>query len=192
MKPVIPSTETTIDGGGRRRVLSLIMLGAAAALVGGAMFRLRGWNGALDPAIAARLKVLRPQMYILVRDLARRIVASDEPGVPSPDDVGVAEFADAYLFDLPLSLRHDFLRLLLVIEQFLPLGSGFARRFTELGPAEQDRVLAEMESSHLEDLRAGFAAIKGVVMMGYYRDPSTFSILGYPGPLIGRPEAPPQ
>jgi hypothetical protein len=38
-------------------------------------------------------------------------------------------------------------------------------------------------------MRAGFQALKGLVMMGYYRDPRTFRILGYKGPLV--PDAEP-
>jgi hypothetical protein len=152
--------------------------------------RLRTSPDAVALVVVARLKVLKPWQYVLVRDLARRIVAPDQvEGVPSPDDVGVAEFADSYLFGLSLGMRRELLRLLVVVEQLAPLGSGLWRRFTELAPPDQDRVLAAMESSHLDDFRAGFVALKSLVMLGYYRDPATFGILGYQGPLLGRPDA---
>jgi hypothetical protein len=39
-------------------------------------------------------------------------------------------------------------------------------------------------------LRAGFQAMKSLVMMGYYRDARTFSILGYGGPFLRDPSEP--
>jgi hypothetical protein len=35
-------------------------------------------------------------------------------------------------------------------------------------------------------LRGAFSALKALVLMGYYRDPSTWAILGYTGPLVAR------
>lgn len=185
-----PSPGSAPTGVGRRRALSSLFLGGSLAVAGVMVARLRTSPGAVAPVVAARLKVLKPWQYVLVRDLARRIAAPDQvEGVPSPDDVGVAEFADTYLFGLPLGLRREFLRLLVVVEQLAPLGLGLWRRFTELAAPDQDRVLAALESSRLDDLRAGFVALKSLVMLGYYRDPATFGILGYRGPLLGRPDA---
>jgi hypothetical protein len=191
-----PSPGSAPTGVGRRRVLSSLFLGGTLAIAGGLLARLRTSHDVVLPIIAARLKVLKPWQYLLVRDLARRILAPDPPdstgsaaAAPSPDDLGVAEFADTYLFELPIALRRDFLRFLVIVEQLAPLGSGLFARFTELGPEDQDRVLSALESSHVDELRAGFAAVKSLVMLGYYRDPATFAILGYRGPFIGRPDA---
>jgi len=78
--------------------------------------------------------------------------------------------------------------MLRVTEHLAPVGSGYLRRFTALKPAEQDHVLAALESSSIDTLRAGFMALKSLVMMGYYRDPRTFAILDYRGPLLTPPE----
>jgi hypothetical protein len=45
-----------------------------------------------------------------------------------------------------------------------------------------------MEASDETLLRGGFAGLKSLVFMGYYRDPRTWKILGYAGPWVGRPE----
>jgi len=103
----------------------------------------------------------------------------------------VAEFADAYVAKLDPALRGDMLRMLLVVEQLAPLSAGLWRRFTELSPEEQDRVLSALESSVSHQLRAGFQAMKGLVMMGYYRAPATFALVGYRGPLIESDQTPP-
>jgi hypothetical protein len=126
-----------------------------------------------------------------VRALARRIVASDRPTeatILTSDEAKVAEFFDDYVAAMPAVLRRDLLRLLWFVEQVAPFGSGFARRFTSLSADEQDTVLAGLEASRIPDLRAGFEAMKSLVMMGYYRDPRTWRILGYEGPFVGRPE----
>jgi hypothetical protein len=180
------------DGIGRRRVLAALIIGGSLAAVGGLVARLRTSHYPIDPIAAARLIALRPWQYVLVRDLARRMLASDQPGTaPSPDDVGVAEFVDGYLAKLSGTLRRDFLRMLVFVEQLAPLRVGLLRRFTDLAADEQDQVLAALESSRIGELCAGFSAIKGVVMMGYYRDPATFALIGYKGPLVERtvPEA---
>ena len=184
-----PSWQNSADfgekGRGRRRLLRTMIVGGALAVVGGAVARLRTSHYPIDAVTAARLTVLRPWQYLVVRDVARRMLAPDEPGsAPSPDDVGVAEFADVYLAKLEPALRHDFMQMLVVVEQLAPLTAGFWHRFTELSAEEQDRVLSALESSPSHQLRAGFQALKGLVMMGYYRSPDTFALVGYRGPLI--------
>ncbi len=57
-----------------------------------------------------------------------------------------------------------------------------------LPPGAQDRVLASLEASSHDLLRAGFAGLKALVYIGYYRDVRTWGIVGYDGPLVGRPE----
>ena len=48
-------------------------------------------------------------------------------------------------------------------------------------------MLAAIEASSSDLLRAGFDGLKSLVFMGYYRDARTWGILGYDGPLVGRP-----
>jgi hypothetical protein len=147
------------------------------------LIRTAGYEGL--PVAAAELRVLAPWQYAVVRAVARRVVAPDRAeGVPSPDDVGVAEFVDGYLVEMRPVLRRDVFRLLRYIEQLAPLGSGYKERFTELSPDAQDEVLHGLEASRFDQLRAGFQAMKSLVVMGYYRDARTFPILGYGGPFV--------
>ena len=84
------------------------------------------------------------------------------------------------------SLRRDFLHMVGFVEHVAPILVGHASRFTELREADQDRVLGALEASSLDSIRAGFQAIKSMVMMGYYRDARTFSLIGYRGPFVER------
>jgi hypothetical protein len=171
---------------GRRKWLQSLIIGGVVSAFGGAVALVRAGGYDVDVATSARLRVLAPWQYAVVRHIARRMLAADRSDdVPSADDVGVAEFVDAYLADMRPALRRDLLWFLRFVEQLAPFGSASLHRFTALAPADQDEVLSALETSHVDRLRVGFQAIKSLVMMGYYRDPRTFAILGYRGPLLG-------
>ena len=170
---------------GRRRILQ----GAFAALALGAstiaFVRTRGYD-----AGGRRLLALGTWQFVVVQHAARRIALPDRPGdpaIPSTDDVDVAGFVDAWVARMPDKLRTDFGRFLAYLEHLAPLGHGHAARFTRLPADTQDGVLASLEASPSDLLRAGFDGLKSLVFFGYYRDPRTWGILGYDGPLVGRP-----
>lgn len=168
----------------RRKVLKAAAASAVLAAVGGvvAVVRTRGY--AVAPG--TRLTALTPSQWVVVQHLARRVCAADEGPAPSADDVGVAAFVDGYVARMPARLRRDLGRFLLYVEQLAPVAIGMASRFTELAAREQDDVLASLEASSIELLRGGFESVKALLFMGYYRDPRTWSIVGYDGPLLER------
>ncbi len=173
----------------RRKLLA----GVGAALVGAsavvAFFRSRGYE--LPEAIAGRLVALEPWEYIFVEHAARRICAADraDASIPTSDDTHVADFADAYIAGLPDDLKSDLKNLLLLVEHLAPIGCGYSKRFSDLAPADQDHVLASLESNDENLLRGAFAGLKSLLFMGYYRDPRTWSMLHYAGPTLDRPAA---
>jgi hypothetical protein len=191
--PPPPSPPSRGRGGtARRRWLRGALAVSALGAMGGLLALIRT-EYEFDPSLPAgpALRALHPGQYLFVRAVARRIVAPDRPAdtsILTPDEAKVAEFVDSYVAAMPPSLRRDVLRLLWFVEQVAPFGSGFARRFTSLSAEQQDTVLAAVCESRIPDLRAGFEAMKSLVMMGYYRDPRTWRILGYEGPFVGRPE----
>ena len=138
--------------------------------------------------VADKLRVLSPWQYVVLAAVARRIAASDvdDGSVPTTDEVDVAGFVDVYLEKLPDPLRRDFLRLLAFVEHLAPVGCKLASRFSRLGAADQDRVLAWLESNSEGMLRGGFDGLKSCVFMGYYRDARTWKIIGYAGPFVKR------
>ena len=172
--------------GRRGWLLGAAASGAFAAAGVAAFVRTRGYA---DVEREARgLAILSVAQYALVRDVARRLLAADAAGAPSPDTLGVARFVDGYVNRLRPRLQTDFLRMVRFTEHVAPLWCGHLRRFTALDPFAQDHVLAALEASGIDELRGGFQALKSVVMMGYYRDPRTFGILQYGGPLIAEPQ----
>jgi hypothetical protein len=85
---------------------------------------------------------------------------------------------------LPDATKTDFLRLLGYLEHVAPAAAGYSSRFTKLAPADQDAVLASLEASSKDVLRAGFAGLKAAVFMGYYGDARTWIVAGYGGPWV--------
>lgn len=170
----------------RRRIL----VGATAILVlcaaGAAAVRSRGYR----IAPGRRLVSVSASQFVILEHLSRRVVAPDRtgtPAIPSADDLDVAGFADAWLARMDPRVRRDLGRFLAYVEHIAPIALGLGSRFTRLAPAEQDRVLASLEASPSDLLRAGFDGVRSLVFMGYYRDARTWAILGYDGPLVGRP-----
>jgi hypothetical protein len=164
---------------------------AAALLLGGAAIatvRTRGYS--LPPG--RKLTVTSPWEFVVVQHAARRIAAPDREGdasIPTADQLDVAGFVDGWMGQMPERVRRDLGRFLAYLEHVAPVRAGFASRFTRLAPPAQDQVLSSVEESGSELLRAGFDGIKSLIFLGYYRDPRTWGILGYDGPLVGRPPA---
>jgi hypothetical protein len=171
-------------------VAGALLLGAGAA----AVVRTRGYA---VPA-GRSLVWMSPWQFVVFQHAARRIAAPDrapsplaggaDASIPSADDMDVAGFADGWIARMPAAVRRDLGRFLAYLEHVAPVGSGCASRFTRLPPADQDRVLAGVEASSNDQLRAGFEGLKSLVFMGYYRDARTWRVIGYDGPIQGRPE----
>jgi len=161
---------------------------AAVVLAGGAVAVVRTRGYGVGPGV--RLVGMPAWQFVVVEHAARRIAAPDREGdasIPSPDDLGVATFVDAWVARMPSPMQRDLGRFLAYLEHVAPLGTGFASRFTRLAPEAQDRVLEGVENSSHDLLRAGFDGLKSLVFIGYYRDARTWGLVGYDGPLVGRP-----
>lgn len=160
-----------------------------ALLVGGSAVAVLRTRGYAVPA-GRTLIGLSAWQFMVVEGAARRIAAPDRPGdttIPSADDTDVAGFVDGWVSRMDASTRRDLGRFLGYLEHLAPVAAGMGSRFSRLPPPDQDRVLASIEASSSDLLRAGFEGLKALVFMGYYRDPRTWSILRYDGPMIGRP-----
>jgi len=172
---------------GRRRFVKAGI--AFALLLGGsavAVVRTRGYS---VPGGRTLLGMTAWQ-FVVVQHAARRIAAPDRPddaSIPGADDTDVVGFVDGWMARMHPGLKRDLGRFLGYLEHLAPVAVGMGSRFSRLDPADQDHVLASLESSSSDLLRAGFEGLKSLVFMGYYRDPRTWSILGYDGPMVGRP-----
>jgi hypothetical protein len=170
----------------RKLIVGAAMLGTASVI--GAL-RSRGYD---VPAAKARdLVSLQPWQFVVLTHLARRLAAPDanDGSVPTPDEVGVAEFVDAHIATMRPKMRKDLLGFFGLVEHVLPLSSGYVSRFTQLPADAQDDVLRALEASNRDLLRGAFQGVKSLVFMGYYRDPRTWTVLGYEGPWVAKGRA---
>jgi hypothetical protein len=163
-----------------KAALAFGVLGVTGSVV--ALVRSRGYE--VPEGVRFKLVGLEAWQYVVVQHLARRVCAADEPGVVTPDETDVAGFVDGYVANMAPRMRRDLGRFLGVIEQLAPAGLAMTSRFTRLGPADQDRVLASLESSSSDLLRGGFEGLKALLFMGYYRDARTWRVIGYDGPRV--------
>ena len=172
----------------RRRFFAVFGGTVVAAGTVVAFFRTRGYQ--VPESVRAGLVTLSPWQFVFLQHAARRIAAadSDDPKIPTTDAVDVAGFIDRYLGGLPPTKKRDLGRLFAYVEHLAPLRLKLSARFTRLSAGDQDRVLASLESSDQDLLRGGFEGLKALVFMGYYRDPRTWKILDYAGPMISKPE----
>ena len=171
----------------RRHVLKTAVA-AALAICGSAVAVLR--TGGYAAPGGRSLAVLSAWQFVVVQHVARRITAPDREGdssIPTADELDVASFVDGWLARLSPRLCRDLGRFLAYLEHVAPLSAGYLSRFSSLHPQAQDRVLAAVESSSSDLLRAGFDGLRSLVFLAYYRAPSTWRIIGYDGPLVGRP-----
>lgn len=177
------STPEKPAGITRRTFLRRTLAGAALLTVGGTLARhLTGYT--TDEPALQDLRALSTKEALILAAIARRMVAPDERGAPSPDELASVRAADEYIAGLPEALRADLKALLHLVEHAPVLFNLRFSRFTRLDAAGQDAVLESWARSRLDLRRQGFAGLKSLVMLGYYGDPRTFAIPGWPGPLL--------
>jgi hypothetical protein len=130
----------------------------------------------LPAALREQLQVLEPWQLVTVQAFADRLLA------PEALDVGL--FVDGFLRGLPADDLRDVLRFIQVLEIGAPLALGRLSAFSRLGPAARDAVIEAVETSAAGPVRAGYQALKALVMMAFYRRDESWPALGYEGPLV--------
>ena len=166
----------------RRSVLKRGLVGGALLAAGGAGF-LAFRGGASVPLPADGLQVFTPGQFAVLDAVSRRMVRPRH-GWPTVDEIGVARAADRIAAQVEPSAQKELRQLLGLFENGLAgfLFGARTRPFTRLDGAEQDRVLAEWRDSRLAVRRTGYAALRTLVLAGYYQSPSVWPAVGYPGP----------
>jgi hypothetical protein len=147
--------------------------------------------GSLLPSGCARystteqpLRFLTRKEYAVVTQAAVRIL-----GLPDDARDSLGGFIDGLLADLPPTSQGQARLMLRVVEHGTHLFDLQPRRFTRLGPAEQDAYLRGWMESTLGARRVIFRALKTLAALGYYAQTTSFPSVGYDGPWLGRVEA---
>ncbi|HUM10077.1 MAG TPA: gluconate 2-dehydrogenase subunit 3 family protein [Myxococcaceae bacterium] len=178
----VPHPEPAPVSLSRRSLIKRGLVGGALLAAGGAGFlALRGGLPVTLPPDG--LLVFSPAQFAVLDAVARRMVRP-RPGWPTVDEVGVARAADRIAARVEPSAQKELKQLLGLFENGLAgfLFGGRTRPFTRLEGAEQDAVLAEWRDSRLAVRRTGHAALRTLVLAGYYQTPSIWPAVGYSGP----------
>jgi hypothetical protein len=178
----VPHPDPAPVGLSRRALVKRGLLGGALLAAGGAGF-LASRSGATVALPPDGLLSFTPAQFAVVDAVARRMVRP-RAGWPTVDQVGVARAVDRIAARVEPSARKELQQLLGLFDNGLAgfLFGGRIRPFTRLDGPEQDAVLAEWRDSRIAVRRTGFAALRTLVLAGYYQSPSIWSAVGYGGP----------
>ncbi len=163
----------------RRELLKVGMVGGAVLGLGAVGL---GFRATVLVAAPTTLRALDERAYSVLLAVAERICAYD--GMPSASDLGVAIGIDALLASTHPGIAAELSQGLMVLENALTglLLDGRVTPFTALSTEDQDAVLESWRLSALPVKRTVYKAIHGLVVAGYWADPTVFPDCGYPGP----------
>jgi hypothetical protein len=145
----------------------------------------------LLPAIAntsvpVGTRALDPEPRKILLAVVERMVHTGESGAPSPVEVGALErierllsMSDPDLIDsLSLSLR--------LVELWPAVVELHFRQFSSLSDSEKDASLEGWRRSRIDLRRRVFYALRSLALYGYWTADTTWPLIGYPGPWIGK------
>jgi hypothetical protein len=164
----------------RRSLIKRGLFGGAVLFAGGV-----GWLGTRGTRRGnpppKPLSVLDEDEYAVMDAVAARIV---NPAPEAPPLGDTAWTADQLLAAADPDTQKEVKQLLHLFESALGgfLFGGWAKPFTRLEPADQDRVLREWQQSRLLVRRTGYSALKTLALAGYYGTSRTWQYMNYPGP----------
>jgi len=146
----------------------------------------------LDRAAAAlknlpdQLKFFSPMEFLIMENVAGRIVGTPAPGMASVEDVGVALRADAFLAGAEPEIQNQLHELLAVFN-----GALFAflfefqfSSFVNMSPEDQDAYLNGWMTSSLAFRRTAFQALKRLSLTLFYTDPRAWEEIRYDGMFL--------
>ena len=123
-----------------------------------------------------------PRSYAVFNAAAARIVGPRGAELIRERRIDPARRVDRLLARAP-DVAGSLQQALLVVEFAIFPVLEKLRPFTALDGPAQDAVLAELMHSRFETKRAIFAGLKGLACLGFYGDPGSNALTGYPGPF---------
>lgn len=168
----------------RRGFLRLAGSGAALSALGQI-----GW-GSLAPAARASPEgpsFFDPVETEILTQVMERIVDTGVPEAPRVRDIGAVASVDRLCRGLDPELSGP-LPLVLRLFEWGPIFFDLHfSRFTRMDDAEKDASLRAWMQSRLELRRLAFLGVRNLCFFGYYGQQETWPLIGYRGPLLGRP-----
>jgi hypothetical protein len=165
----------------RRTLLKTGLIGATLVAAGSVALALQKPR---SPAAARKFSVLSDDEAGVLDALAERLCPAHGPGAPGAAATGVVPYIDGMLSYADAEAQKGFKLALLMFDNALT-GALFgerARPFSQLAPAEQDRVLASWKSSSVPFRRTLYRGLSFLVLSVYWSMPETWPRIGYGGP----------
>lgn len=135
--------------------------------------------GAVEAPPAVSYKYLGEVEVRVLDKLRSLLLPNEKAGLPSSDDVQVMRNLDAQMGQLGPKARDDLSLAIRGLEYGTLLSFS---RFSRLDDAAAHKQLAAWQKGAFFK-RGIVATIKSFVLLGYWRDPRTFSFLEYDGPV---------
>jgi hypothetical protein len=144
------------------------------------------------PAAAAAIptgpeeEVLDTDLREILGAVVERMVETGEPEAPSAAEVGAVARIEQLLSVLDPEIVDPLKVLLRVVDLWPAVVQLRFRRFRSLSDEEKDESLEGWLRSRFRVRRNAFYALRNLALFGYWTDESTWPLIGYPGPWIGR------
>ncbi len=119
--------------------------------------------------------------------IAARVVPSEGPTAPGATSQATVREAEHFVRGQEATVRAKLALLLKVFEWGAVFRYG--ARFARLSAANQDAYLQAWESSPVQTFRFGFSSLRNLVLLAFYTQPESWSMIGYPGPRLGSASA---
>ncbi len=117
-------------------------------------------------------------MKEILQSIADRIISADDRGV-TPRDLNVADGILSYMHLMPAHTRRAVTQLIWLFEYLPPVIILKPRRFSRLGPRDQDRYIEAWGTSRLGLLRTGFRVLKTLALSTYYQNSASWKAIGH-------------
>lgn len=157
-----------------RRTFLVAFGGTAAAFASGVALRTSFW---WDQTPATSLKILSQHEVNIIQTMGEAMFPGDL-GMPAGNTVGLPEFMDDYLANIP-ELTANLLRLLLhAIDDMAVMADFGTTRFHKRPLDERIAILQAWDSSWLGPRRGAFTSIKILLAMGYCEHPAVIQAAG--------------
>ncbi len=119
--------------------------------------------------------------------IAERMVDTGHPTAPGWRDTDALATVDSLLAGLDPALSGDLPLALRLVEYGPIVFDATFTRFSRMDEVERDASLEAWMTSRLTVRRVAFTALRNLAFFGYYSQDSTWSLIGYRGPLLARP-----
>ena len=164
----------------RRTLLKLGMSSAAVLVIVG------GAAALVQPGLTSG--VLSPQARAVFTAVGAAVLDKTLPGQAGPRQIalnGLLSRVETLVTALPLHAQSELSQLLALLGTTPGRRglAGLSAPWAEAGVAEVQIALQDMRLSALALRQQAYAALHDITAGAYFSDPSSWAVLGYPGPL---------